>query len=389
MSSDLFDELKSLGARGLAPAVDRLTRELAEQRQYHRLFDARMLQRKAELGLPLNRPSSLADVPDALRKQVEETYVAAAREAGENFLAAGDIPSAWMYLQVIREPQKVSAAIEQRPIPEEPDADTEQLIRIALFEGVHPQQGVRMMLRLHGTCSTITALDQSFASLKQEHRELCARVMVRELYDDLRGSVERDLQRQAPDLPANRSLRELLAIREDLLAGGGYHIDVSHLNAVVRFGRSIEAREELDLARQLAEYGAQLDPQLQYAGDPPFEDFYPAHVQFFCALLEPESDALDDFRAKLRDEPDPQDRPLLAYVLVDLLMRVGRLDEAVDIAAEHLTNLGDDVGFSFAELCQRAGRLDVLERVTREKQDPVGFLAAVLATQPQVQQPTR
>ena len=77
-----------------------------------------------------------------------------------------------------------------------------------------------------------------------------------------------------------------MAGREWLLANDSYHIDVSHLNAVVRFARALDREcPELDLALQLAEYGARLAPQYQYAGTPPFEEFYPAHIRFLGALL--------------------------------------------------------------------------------------------------------
>ena len=69
---------------------------------------------------------------------------------------------------------------------------------------------------------------------------------------------------------------------------------------------------------------------------------------------------------------------MLAFVLVDLLCRVDRLDEALQVAEQHLTNLDPSTGFSFAELCHKAGRLDVLQKVSRERDDLVGFTAALL-----------
>ena len=381
MNDTAFDELAGLSeSNGPAAALDRLVETLREQQQFHKLFDALMLKRKHELGLPLSRPSSLQDVPDDQRKAVEETYVAAAREAGERFLEAGDIPAAWMYLQVIKEPEKVSAALDDVPLPTEYDEKSEQLLNIALYQGVNPVRGVQMMLKAHGTCSTITALDQCLQNLPAEGRAECAKVMVRSLYQDISDSVRRHVEQRVPMLPPDSSLKELISGRDWLFEGGNYHVDVSHLNSVVRFARSIPApAEELDLAAQLAEYGSHLDPQLQYGGEAPFDDFYPAHVQFFNVVLDRNADqALQYFRDKLEAEPDEQDKPLLAYVLVDLLMQSNRLDDAVEIAEKYLTDLGDDVSFSFADLCREAGRQDVLQRVTRARGDLVGFAAAVL-----------
>jgi hypothetical protein len=382
MADSLFDELPTLVQQQPQAALDRLIETLRQQRRYHKLFDARLLKRKAELGLPVSRPASLSDVPKDLRKPVEETYIDAAREVGQRFLEAGDIPSAWMYLQVIREPEPVRQAIDALPLPNQSDDQAEQIARIALFEGVHPTKGVQMLLKLHGTCSTITSLDQAMGNLSQADRQACAKVMVRDLYRDLRDNVERDVQRRIAVLPPGASLRELITGRDWLFEGGNYHIDVSHLSSVVRFARSIESGEELDLALQLAEYGGRLDPQLQYGGDPPFDDFYPAHQAFFRALLDQEREqALGYFRDKLAHEPDERDKPLLAYVLVDLLMRCGRMDEAVDVASRYLTNLSEEVSISFFDLCVEAGRFDVLLKVLREQDDPVAYAAALVAQQ--------
>ncbi len=386
MPEATFDELSRLHAsEGAAAALDRLAQTLREQKQYHKLFDARLLKRKHELGLPLIRPASLQDVPDDRRKDVEETYVAAAREVGELFLQEGDIPAAWMYLQVIREPDNVAAAIDALPESGEHGEQAERIMQIALYQGVNPTKGLKLMLQSHGTCSTITALDQVLANLNQEQRQDCAKVMVRSLYRDLTESVQRQVQQRVPMLTPGTPLRELLAGRDWIFQGGGYHIDVSHLHSVVRFARSIAPpADELDLALQMAEYGSKLDAPLQYAGEPPFEEFYPAHIQFFKILLGRDTDqGLQYFRDKLEAEPDERDKPLLAYVLVDLLIRAGRKEDAVEIAAQHLTNLSDDVSFSFAELCIESGRLDVLRRVNEERGDLVGYTAALIQGQPE------
>jgi hypothetical protein len=381
MSDSPFDELAGLKSSGGATAaLDCLAATLLEQHDYHKLFDARMLRRKFELGLPLSRPSSLQDVPEDQRKVVEEAYVEAAREAGELFLKQGDIPAAWMYLQVIREPQSVAAAIEAIPETDEYSPQREQIVQIALYQGVNPEAGLKMMLRSHGTCSSITSLDQVLHSLAPEQREACAKIMVQNLYRDLRGSVLRNVQQRVPTIEPDATLRQLLGGREWLFEGGGYHIDVSHLSSVVRFARNINPpADELDLAIQLCEYGQRLDSRLQYGSEAPFDDYYPAHIAFFKALLNKDRDAsLQFFRDKVAAAPDEQSKALPAFVLVDLLIRCGLEDEAVTIAAEHLAHLNDDASFSFAERCAKTGRLDLLRRVAAERNDLVGFTAALL-----------
>ncbi|MEZ6066895.1 MAG: hypothetical protein R3B90_14595 [Planctomycetaceae bacterium] len=133
---------------------------------------------------------------------------------------------------------------------------------------------------------------------------------------------------------------------------------------------------------QLAEYGSRLDAPLQYSDEPPFQDFYHAHMQFFKVLLNKGRDeGLAYFREQLDAEPDERDRPLLAYVLVDLLMRSGRLQEAVDLAAEALTGVSEEVTGSLIELCLEADRMPTLREVMRRQEDPVLFAAVLLSEQ--------
>ena len=76
---------------------------------------------------------------------------------------------------------------------------------------------------------------------------------------------------------------------------------------------------------------------------------------------------------------DDADKQLIAYVLVDLASRIGRWDDAVQLAEQHLLNLEDSSSFSFSELCRDAGRMDVLQRVAQSKNDLVTFTAALLS----------
>src|SRR5436190_23529267 len=164
-----------------------------------------------------------------------------------------------------------------------------------------------------------------------------AQALVRRLYDDLRENVQHDVLRRQPMNPPGQNLRELIGGREWLFADDSYHIDVSHLNSVVRFARFLDAGSpELEQALQLAQYGSRLAQQYQYAGNPPFDDFYPAHIRFFKVLLDVERDpSLDYFRAKIGDDPAETDNQLTAYVVVDLLLRIGRQNEALELASKY------------------------------------------------------
>jgi len=63
------------------------------------------------------------------------------------------------------------------------------------------------------------------------------------------------------------------------------------------------------------------------------------------------------------------------------LLRVNRPSEAVDVFEQHL--LDRDPAFlscpDLPQLCQQAGDFDRLQKLSRERNDPVGFLQAALA----------
>lgn len=378
MSNDDFQRIEQdLQAGGAARSLESLREILWQRKDYHPWFDATLLQKKHQLGLPLSRPTSLEDVPESLRDQFEETYVAAARQAGEAFLQQQDIPSAWVYLRTIREPQKVAEAIATLPA----EAVNEEVLNIAFFHGVAPVRGVELMLKTRGTCSTITALDQQFAQMPPAARRDCAAVLVRELYSNLRDVLQSEVQKRQPLTAPGQSIRELIAGKEWLFEEDNYHVDVSHLNAVVRFARSLNGTDpELEQARQLAEYGSRLSPKYQYGGHPPFDDFYPAHRQYFNALSgEGRDEALAWFRGQIGEDPLASESQIAAYTLVDLLTRLGRDDEAVELAAKYLSNSAEEFGLSLPALCEKAGRLDVLRELAREKGDLVTFASALLA----------
>lgn len=362
-------------------AFDAAEQEFRGSGDADRLFDLRMLRVKLRNGIPGDRPATLADVPHEKRVTVEDVYREAAEEAGRILLANGDIPAAWSYFQAIRKPEPIREAIEQTPIVEGFDDRQQELTQIALYEMAHPRRGVEMLLAGSGICNTVTSLDQVLPQLSVTDRKACAAVIVGELHSQLLASVRADAAKRTGDaadrLPA--TLDELLQTHPDLLENGVYHADVSHLAAVVRFARSLDRESDaLRLAIDLCRYGKRLDRPLIFEGEPPFEDLYVSHEHFLAAIADPDSadDPLDYFRKKLAAEPDARDRPLLAYVLTDLLMRTGRGDEAVEVARVELAPLGEQTGFSFAELCREAGRLDTLADYAREQGDRVLELAA-------------
>jgi len=382
MSTDTFSELDELQqASGPAATIDKLIELLQGQKEYHRLFDALLLKKKIELGTHSTQPTSFDDIAEDKRDEFEKFYIDTARAIGQMFLDDGQIPQAWVYFRTIQEPEKITAAIEELPVPTDFDDQTEELLNIALYEGANPCKGFQIMLRLHGICSTITAVDQMLGQLKEHDRKEVAKLLVNELYGDLCRTLQNEVS-QKIELPEPlETIGELIAGRDWIFEENNYHIDVSHLSSVVRFARALEADDaEMQKVIELCEYGSRLAEQFQYAGDPPFQNYYPAHLHFFKALSGKNTDeALAHFKNELEQEPDEQDKQLIAYVLVDLMKRIDRMDEAFELAETYLQTLEDPNGFSFSEMCRKAGRLDTLRKVAREKGDLVGYAAALIA----------
>src|SRR5215471_19026115 len=122
MEPDTFDLLQHARESGGASAgFDFLSKRFLEEKNYPSLFEARLMQKRIELGLDPIQIGSLEDVPTAVRPVYERAFVDAAREVGGLFLADGDLARAWPYYRAIGDVAPVAAAIEQT----EPGEDME------------------------------------------------------------------------------------------------------------------------------------------------------------------------------------------------------------------------------------------------------------------------
>jgi hypothetical protein len=140
--------------------------------------------------------------------------------------------------------------------------------------------------------------------------------------------------------------------------------------------------EELNLARELCEYGSRLSGQFLGRNDPPFENFYVAYGHYLAVLAgDRVEQGLDYFREQA-DKADPQEIGTYpAEVLVNLLVRIDRPAEALAVARKYLAG-ADPRQIScpgIHELCRMVGDYRTLAQVAREQGDAVHFLAGLLA----------
>jgi len=354
---------------------------LAKEKDFHRLFDAKLMKARVDMGLPITQPTSLDNVPADKEAAFREVYITAAREVGQLFLDEGRLSDAWAYFRTIGEPEAVRTAIENTGVPREPDEAFDEVMNLALYEGAHVVKGLEFLLKTHGTCNTVTAFSQLQQQMTPAERRTAAAMMVRTIYDDLQMTLRREVEARMPVLSPNASIAELINSRDWLFSEGNHHIDVSHLHSTVGFARALQAEDhELALAIELCDYGQMLAPQLQYPGDVPFDDYYKANRSFLTALAGNDVDAgLEYFIQRLKDEPDEPDRQLIAFVALDLAQRVGRAREVLKQTAPFVSRMEDPNGFSFSTLCVDLGLASELEEAARRNDDVLTFAIAQLS----------
>src|SRR5258708_2483703 len=102
-----------LGSEDPASSLDYLIGQFREAKDYHLMFEAKLMKKRLELGLPLMQAPNLGTLPRDVQAKYQQFLVEAAQETGELLLASGDIPKAWPYLRATGDVQRVAAAIER------------------------------------------------------------------------------------------------------------------------------------------------------------------------------------------------------------------------------------------------------------------------------------
>jgi hypothetical protein len=393
MNSSLFDQLSlTLQQAGSDAAVGQLCEQLHNQGEFNALFYALLLQKRHQLNINPIPTGSADELPTELHESYEDAIKEAARRVGQLHLDAGNIPNAWVYFRMIGEPAPIRAALEASNPAE--DEDIQSLIQVALYQGVHPIKGFDWVLTRYGTCNAITTIGSGELPMSPEERQLCIRALVRTLYGDLRERLAGEIAAKwgsAPsvaDAPPNTAgvVQSLITDRDWLFAEDAYHIDTSHLSSVVQMAMTLDACAELGLARELCAYGAKLTGRFMGQDEPPFENGY-ADYGIYLAILAGEKveEGVAHFTKKLHsDDPDGDDTGTYpAEVLVNLLLKLNRGNEAIEVARKHLTG-AERQGRQLTcpnlnELCQKFKAYQTLADVAKELNDPVFYLAGLLA----------
>jgi hypothetical protein len=379
-----LDELQTtLRETGPAAAIDRLCARLREEKDYRGLFYALLMKKRQELGASPIPTGPAADLPSSVHAPYEEAIREAGRHVGRLYLDEGNIAEAWFYFRMLGEPEPVAQALVAHVSGA--DEDMQPLVHLAFYEGLAPKKGFDWILERYGICNAITTLGSQELPHPEEVKQYCVARLVRALYAELRERLLADIERQEGKMPPHDAerptVRELIAGRENLFADGFAHIDVSHLSSVVQMSIRLEPGAELNLARELCAYGELIPKQFHYNSDPPFDDLYRDYGVYLAIVAGDRiEEGLAHFRAKA-DSADPETIGTYpAQVLVNLLLRLGRPKEALEVAQKHLIT-ADPRHLScpgVLELCQRAGDYRAFAEAARQQGDAVHYLAGLI-----------
>jgi hypothetical protein len=388
MDQAIFDELERMtAAQGAAAATDHLIAWLRERADYTSLFYALLMKARQELGVSPIPTGAAKDLPESVHAPYEEAIRAACRHVGRLCLDAGNLPQAWAYYRMLGEPASLKDALEA--YQPKPDEDIQGVIQVAYYEGVHPRRGFDLILERNGLCNAITTLSgsQELGHAKED-RQYCIRRLIRTLYDELCERLSAEITRREGTDPRESmgeiTVPKLLAGRDWLFEDEFAHIDVSHLSAVVQMSIHLDPCKELDLARELCDYGRRLPKKLTFRGEDPFDDLYVDYAVYLRILA---GERVDEGIAHFHDKVKNADTDICgtypAQVLVNLLLRLGRTAEAVAVGRQYLA-AADSRHLScpsVVELCQMAGDYKSLAQTARVQGDTVHYLAGLLAAQ--------
>ncbi len=194
MSRTPFEELEAeLASAGVDAALGRLADELCRTNRYDELFEARLMQGRHRLGLPVVTSGRLDDLQEPLRGKLEGFYLEACREVGILWLEQGELRRGWTYLQPLGDNTIVAEALKKI----EPDEqNVEHLIDVALNAGVAPTLGMQLVLKHYGTCNAISAFEGAMHGWQAAQRRDVATLLVRHLYGELLSNLSSDIVRR-------------------------------------------------------------------------------------------------------------------------------------------------------------------------------------------------
>lgn len=378
-TSSIYDQIQeTLQQSGTEAALEKLAAELVSSKKFHELFEARKLQLRLQLGLPLLFSEAGDDLDDATRNKLEDGLSEICRDIGAALMADGRLREGWMYLRPVGENE---IAKEYLLRTETNDENIDELIELALREGIAPAHGFNLVLQHYGTCNSITTFDAEMNQQPPAEKKMAAGMLVEHLHAELLENVLSDITSEETTRPTSNRFAELLPEREWLFDGNRYHIDTTHLASVIRFARVLSDENQIKLAIDLTEYGQRLSSQYQYENEEPFSDLYPTTRLYLNAILGNDvADAVTFFEKKARECDTYNQGYMPVEVYIELLSRVGKPAEAMEALIELMPDASPKIGIAptIMELANSAKDFGRFTRFCRENDDLLGFVTGLL-----------
>jgi hypothetical protein len=272
----------------------------------------------------------------------------------------------------------------------------QEIVHVALWEGVDPALGIEIVIRSQGTCNSITAYEQAVSRLPARRQEPAAGVLVRHLHREVASALAADLTQRgaridAVDTAVTPTIIPLLDLLREV--GGAddasIHVDVSHLQSVLRIARVCSDPDVIRDAWELACYACRLPADVVYPGEPPFETVGESSRMFFGAQLGYDVEqSIGFFRRSAARAILEESGTLPSDTLVLLLTRLGRPSEALHAALERPADgpmpsamLASGMLPSLVELATAADSWEELLSACRERGDEITFAATLAARQ--------
>lgn len=391
---------QTLDTDGTNAALEKLAATFIASQEFHKLFEVRQMQVRHRMGLPAPMAPKLNSLSSERQDELEQGVIGACSEVGLGLLDAGQLGEAWMYLRAVGDKPLIAEHLRRLNVSGSSDSDeldeataekqrelTEQAIHLALFEGVDPAWGLRLLLESHGTCNSITTLGGMFPNLDRETRASVSATILDHLHSEVLDNLRRDMEQKKIKFVVNEdsqagAIAQIVTENPQLIAEQSHHIDLSHLKSVMQFSRSCDQPENWRQALDLAEYGQRLDPELLTPSEEPFADFYPMHRAYFAALLGIDPDENAALFAGRADSlsGDPYG-PQAAEVYVDLLARMERFSEAASASAQWLPPGTPTMGIAppLLELSNRAGDFQAHLKLAKQRGDLLAYAKGILA----------
>lgn len=377
-TSEPWKNFDTASSTSIDASLEFLKTHFRESGEYHRLFDVLKMEIRKSLSLPLLHSDDDPPLDNDTQHKLEDGLLEACREVANLHFADGNLNDGWVYLQPIGDEDLAKQLIKSVEVTED---NFGSVIELAFNHGVSPLYGYGVMLKQAGTCNGITAFDVHAMQFDRKTISGLASVLLNHFHDELRANVIEHVGKVKSSVDESASLGELLQQHDWLVREGGHHIDATHLASVTRIARQTVTAADHQKALALANYGTRLGEDFQFASDPPFENLYDDSRAWFLALTGQEIESAIDHFAKKADVAKGQyHETAAAEALIDLQIRTGNRDAAVETAVNRLWGSMEPNSLppSAFEIARTPAQFERIANAFRDHDNFAGYAFAII-----------